>query len=71
MLFQPSATSSVLHLSPSMSYQCRAMLSFMQRYSWNDFAILSTYESGYEEFISALHHLTYKSTIANSYECVF
>lgn len=65
---QPTATNSVLHLTPSMTHQCRAMLAFIQRYAWSDIAIVATTNSGSDDFIAALNHLTYKSTVSGVHE---
>ena len=51
---QKSSGNLVLQLAPSASHQARAMLSLLQRYSWKQFAIVTSHVAGYNDFIQAV-----------------
>ncbi|XP_023240697.1 glutamate receptor ionotropic, NMDA 2B-like [Centruroides sculpturatus] len=46
--------SKVLQLAPSVEYQSAAMLSILQRYTWNQFSIVTTQLGGHDDFIRSI-----------------
>ncbi len=44
----------VIQLAPSAAHQAGAMLSLLRRYSWRQFAIVTSAIAGYREFIQAV-----------------
>ena len=65
-LLQRTAGSLVLQLAPTSSHQANAMLSLLKRYSWRQFAIVTSQVAGYNDFIQAVRdavvstHAAYK-----------
>lgn len=58
----------VIQLAPSASHQASAMMALMRRYSWRQFAIVTSTVAGYREFIQAVADAAIKFELQTGYK---
>jgi hypothetical protein len=58
VVLQSSPESMALQMTPAMSQQCTAMLTFLRRYGWHDFSILTGQVAGHDYFINMMRDMT-------------